>query len=293
MTKQMHGVFTVPTTPFGEDGKHNLDRLTAHVDEVLETGVQGILCLRVTDDRLTTVDEPGLDLISRDEGSYCRVLTGGGRVRAIPAGFVGAVLPWTYPIAMLGWTVAPALAVGDAMIIEPSEGSTLSGLHFAQLEGEAGTSDEVLQVLTGIGPTIRAARGPHPDIDVLTVTGSWLVGRSYLESSARSNLKQVSLKLGRRAGYIVDTGFAADPPAIAENVAHGRLRHSRSAPSMMNPTGWRRPCSARTSTSRNDSPSGSGWAPRPSTATAKPLWSRPSADCARQGSGGVTTVPTR
>ena len=159
------------------------------------------------------------DLISRDDGRHLQGPDGWGWVRSVPIGVVGAILPWNYPIAMLGWKVAPALAAGNAMIIKPSEDSTLSALHFAGLAKEAGVPDGLFHVLTGTGANIGAAMGLHPDIDVLTFTGSGPVGRSFLESSARSNLKKVSLELGGRAAYIVDTEFASDFDAIAADIA--------------------------------------------------------------------------
>lgn len=159
------------------------------------------------------------DLISRDDGRYLQGPEGWGWVRRIPIGVVGAILPWNYPIAMLGWKVAPALAAGNAMIIKPSEDSTLSALHFASLAEQAGVPDGILHVLTGTGANIGAAMGLHPDIDVLTFTGSGPVGRSFLESSAKSNLKKVSLELGGRAAYIVDAEHAGDFAAIAADIA--------------------------------------------------------------------------
>lgn len=159
------------------------------------------------------------DLISRDDGRYLQGPEGWGWVRNVPVGVVGAVLPWNYPIAMLGWKVAPALAAGNTMIIKPSEDSTLSALHFAGLAQQAGVPDGVLHVLTGTGSNIGAAMGLHPDIDVLTFTGSGPVGRSFLESSAKSNLKKVSLELGGRAVYIVDAEHATDFDAIAADIA--------------------------------------------------------------------------
>lgn len=139
-------------------------------------------------------------------------------VRREPIGVVGQVTPWNYPMMMAIWKIAPALAAGNAMVVKTSEDSTLSALHLAKLATEAGVPDGILNVLTGTGKEIGAAMGLHNDIDVLTFTGSGPVGRSFLESSARSNLKKVSLELGGRAGYIVDSAHASDFPAIAADI---------------------------------------------------------------------------
>ncbi len=159
------------------------------------------------------------DLISRDEGRFLQDASGWGWVKKIPSGVVGIVLPWNFPIAMLGWKVAPALAAGNALVIKPSEDSTLSALYFAKLAAEAGVPDGIVNVLTGTGPAVGQPLGLHPDVDVLTFTGSGPVGRSFLESSAKSNLKKVSLELGGRAGYIVDSEFASDHDGIAADIA--------------------------------------------------------------------------
>jgi gamma-glutamyl-gamma-aminobutyraldehyde dehydrogenase len=159
------------------------------------------------------------DLISHDDGRYLRNPDGWGWVTKVPAGVVGAILPWNYPIAMLGWKVAPALAAGNAMVIKTSEDSALSALHFARLAVQAGVPDGILNVITGTGQVVGTAMGLHNDIDVLTFTGSGPVGRSLLEASAKSNLKKVSLELGGRAGYIVDAEHATDFTAIADDIA--------------------------------------------------------------------------
>lgn len=159
------------------------------------------------------------DLISRDDGRFLQDSSGWGWVRKVPIGVVGAVLPWNYPIAMLGWKVAPALAAGNAVVLKPSEDSALSALHFAELATEAGIPDGILNVLTGTGANVGRLMGLHQDIDVLTFTGSGPVGKSFLESSARSNLKKVSLELGGRAGYIIDDEHATDFASIAVDVA--------------------------------------------------------------------------
>lgn len=159
------------------------------------------------------------DLTTHNDGRFLQDSTGWGWVHKVPIGVVGAVLPWNYPIAMLGWKVAPALAAGNAIVLKPSEDSTLSALYFAELAIEAGVPDGILNVLTGGGASVGQAMGLHPDIDALTFTGSGEVGRAFLEYSARSNLKKVSLELGGRAGYIIDNEHASDLAAIAEDIA--------------------------------------------------------------------------
>jgi gamma-glutamyl-gamma-aminobutyraldehyde dehydrogenase len=155
------------------------------------------------------------DLISREEGRYLQDSSGWGWVRRVPVGVVGAILPWNFPIAMLGWKVAPALAAGNAVVLKPSEDSTLSALRFAELATEAGVPDGALNVLTGTGAVAGRALGLHPDVDALGFTGSGPVGRTLLEASARSNLKKISLELGGRAGYIVDDAHTGDLETVA------------------------------------------------------------------------------
>lgn len=159
------------------------------------------------------------DLVTHGDGRFLQDSTGWGWVRKIPVGVVGAVLPWNFPIAMLGWKVAPALAAGNAIVLKPSEDSTLSALYFAGLATDAGVPDGILNVLTGGGPSVGQVMGLHPDIDVLTFTGSGEVGRAFLEYSARSNLKKVSLELGGRAGYIIDDEHTSDFDEIATDIA--------------------------------------------------------------------------
>src|SRR5699024_194752 len=87
------------------------------------------------------------------------------------------------------------------------------------LAEQAGVPDGILHVLTGTGANIGAAMGLHPDIDVLTFTGSGPVGRSFLESSAKSNLKKVSLALGGPAVSVVGAEHAGEFDAIASDIA--------------------------------------------------------------------------
>ncbi|MFJ4240824.1 aldehyde dehydrogenase [Streptomyces iakyrus] len=120
-----------------------------------------------------------------------------------PAGVVGAVVPWNFPLTLAGWKIAPALAAGCTVVLKPSENSPLSALLLARLATEAGLPPGVLNVVTGDGPTAGRALGLHPDVDVLAFTGSTAVGRHFLRYAADSNLKRVWLELGGKSPNIV------------------------------------------------------------------------------------------
>ncbi|MFF7735667.1 aldehyde dehydrogenase family protein [Streptomyces sp. NPDC007984] len=120
-----------------------------------------------------------------------------------PAGVVGAVVPWNFPLTLAGWKVAPALAAGCTVVLKPSENSPLSALLLGRMATEAGLPPGVLNVVTGDGPTAGTALGRHPDVDVLAFTGSTAVGRHFLRHAADSNLKRVWLELGGKSPNIV------------------------------------------------------------------------------------------
>ncbi|WP_214412265.1 aldehyde dehydrogenase [Sphaerisporangium fuscum] len=120
-----------------------------------------------------------------------------------PAGVVGAVVPWNFPLTIASWKVAPALAAGCTVVLKPSERSPLSALALARLATEAGLPPGALNVVTGDGPAAGRALGLHPDVDVLAFTGSTAVGRHFLRYSAGSNLKRVWLELGGKSPNIV------------------------------------------------------------------------------------------
>ncbi|MFF8392110.1 aldehyde dehydrogenase [Streptomyces sp. NPDC016172] len=120
-----------------------------------------------------------------------------------PAGVVGAVVPWNFPLTLAGWKIAPALAAGCTVVLKPSENSPLSALLLGRLATEAGLPPGVLNVVTGDGPTAGRALGLHPDVDVLAFTGSTAVGRHFLRYAADSNLKRVWLELGGKSPNIV------------------------------------------------------------------------------------------
>lgn len=120
-----------------------------------------------------------------------------------PAGVVGAVVPWNFPLTMAAWKIAPALAAGCTVVLKPAEQSPLSALLLAELGMQAGLPDGVLNVVNGLGHEAGKALGEHPDVDVLTFTGSTAVGRKFMEYSAASNLKRVWLELGGKGANVI------------------------------------------------------------------------------------------
>jgi 4-(gamma-glutamylamino)butanal dehydrogenase len=124
-------------------------------------------------------------------------------VQRVPLGVVGAVVPWNYPLEMAIWKVAPALAAGNSVVLKPAEQSPLSSLRLAELAAEAGLPDGVLNVVPGRGETVGRALGMHPDVDVVTFTGSTEVGKHFLRYAGESNLKQVWLECGGKSPNLV------------------------------------------------------------------------------------------
>jgi len=120
-----------------------------------------------------------------------------------PAGVVGAVVPWNFPLTMTAWKLGPALAAGNSVVLKPAEQTSVSALRLGELALEAGVPAGVLNVVPGRGDTVGEALGRHPDVDVLTFTGSVGVGRRFLAYSAESNGKRVWPELGGKSASVV------------------------------------------------------------------------------------------
>ncbi len=118
-----------------------------------------------------------------------------------PLGVCGAVIPWNFPLLMLAWKVAPALAAGNAVVLKPAEYTPLTALLFADLSREAGLPKGVLNIVTGDGET-GAALVAHPDVNKIAFTGSTDVGRRIRAATAGSG-KALTLELGGKSPYIV------------------------------------------------------------------------------------------
>lgn len=120
---------------------------------------------------------------------------------AKPLGVIGQIIPWNFPLLMLAWKVAPALAAGNTVVLKPAEYTPLSALYFAQLAKEAGLPNGVLNIVTGDGETGNALV-QHAGIAKIAFTGSTSVGKSIAETTAGTG-KKLGLELGGKSPYIV------------------------------------------------------------------------------------------
>ncbi|MFP3612569.1 aldehyde dehydrogenase family protein [Paraburkholderia sp. SIMBA_050] len=118
-----------------------------------------------------------------------------------PLGVVGQIVPWNFPLLMLAWKIAPALATGNCVVLKPAEYTPLTALLFAELAHRAGLPAGVLNVVTGDGRT-GAALVAHPQVDKIAFTGSTEVGRLIRQVTAGSG-KSLTLELGGKSPFIV------------------------------------------------------------------------------------------
>ncbi|TVP57981.1 MAG: aldehyde dehydrogenase family protein [Gemmatimonadales bacterium] len=131
-----------------------------------------------------------------------------------PHGVVGQVIPWNFPLLMLAWKVAPALAAGNTLVLKPAEYTSLTALLFAELCDEAGVPPGVVNVVTGDGRT-GAALVAHPTVRKVAFTGSTEVGREIRRATAGQG-KKLSLELGGKSPFIVYED--ADLDSVVEGV---------------------------------------------------------------------------
>ncbi|MDO8732847.1 MAG: aldehyde dehydrogenase family protein [Actinomycetota bacterium] len=123
-------------------------------------------------------------------------------------GVVGQVIPWNFPLLMLAWKIAPALAAGNTVVLKPAETTSLTALLFAEICQQADLPPGVVNIVTGAGETGRLLV-EHPDVNKVAFTGSTAVGRSIQRSLAGSG-KGLSLELGGKAANIVFEDAALD-----------------------------------------------------------------------------------
>lgn len=126
-----------------------------------------------------------------------------GLVTREPVGVVAAIVPWNFPMIMAAWKLAPALAMGNSVILKPSEKSPLTALKFAELALEAGIPEGVLNVLPGFGHTAGKALALHDDVDTLVFTGSTAIAKQLMVYAGESNMKRVWTEAGGKSPNIV------------------------------------------------------------------------------------------
>lgn len=124
------------------------------------------------------------------------------RLLRVPHGVCAFIIPWNFPLLLLGWGLAPALAAGNSVVVKPAEDTPLSALYFCRLAEEAGVPEGVLNVVPGLGPVTGAALACHPGIRRMAFTGSPEVGR-LIARACGQNLVPVKLELGGKGGAVV------------------------------------------------------------------------------------------
>ena len=148
-----------------------------------------------------------------------------GMIHKEPVGVVGAIIPWNFPMMIGAWKLGPALAMGNSVVLKPSETASLSLMRMCALALEAGLPAGVLNAVTGEGAVVGEVMGLSMDVDVLVFTGSGGTGRRLMEYAARSNMKRVYLELGGKSPNII----FADAPNLdeaAKVAAGGIFRNS-------------------------------------------------------------------
>ncbi|MFI7616904.1 aldehyde dehydrogenase family protein [Nonomuraea terrae] len=149
-----------------------------------------------------------------------------------PLGVVGVIVPWNFPMLIMSWGVAPALAAGNTVIVKPAEWTPLTALRVAELALAAGLPEGVLQVLPGEGEVAGARLVEHPDVAKIVFTGSTEVGKE-IAAKAGAQVKRLTLELGGKSANIIfadaDLEKAAKtaPYAVFDNAGQDCCARSR------------------------------------------------------------------
>ena len=137
-----------------------------------------------------------------------------GTITREPMGVVGAITPWNFPVMMSSWKFAPALAVGNSVVVKPAEQTPLSILKIGALALEAGIPPGVFNIIPGEGPIAGKALALHNEVDCIGFTGSGEVAKLLLQYSGQSNMKRVTAETGGKTPNIIfedayDVDYAA------------------------------------------------------------------------------------
>lgn len=155
-----------------------------------------------------------------NSGEYAEGRT--SMIRREPIGVVGSITPWNYPLMMAGWKIGPALAAGNTVVLKPSELTPLTSLKLAEIANNV-LPPGVLNVITGHGDSVGTAMTRHPDIHMISLTGSVRAGKNVAKN-ASDTLKKVHLELGGKAPVIVFED--ADVSKVVKGVISGAFYNS-------------------------------------------------------------------
>jgi betaine-aldehyde dehydrogenase len=172
--------------------------------------------LPLTIDNLRFFAAAARNLEGRATGEYIEGLS--STIVREPLGVCASITPWNYPLNMAAWKIGPALAAGNTVVLKPSELTPLTTLMLAELALRAGLPRGVFNVVCGDGPEVGGALARHPDVALISVTGSERAGRAVMRDAAGS-LKRVHMEMGGKAPFVVFDD--ADVDAAAEGAIVG------------------------------------------------------------------------
>ena len=163
-------------------------------------------------------------LIGRERGAQTPFSTGEGFfiVTKRPLGVVGAILPWNFPVSLMGWKVAPGLAAGNTFVVKPASTTPMTDIKVASLMAKAGLPPGVVNVVTGPGGVVGEELLDNPKVAKIAFTGETATGRRIMEGSAK-HIKRLTLELGGSDPMIVCDD--ADLELAVEGAAWGRFRN--------------------------------------------------------------------
>jgi betaine-aldehyde dehydrogenase len=144
-------------------------------------------------------------------------------IRREPIGVVGSIAPWNYPLQMAAWKVLPAIAAGNTIVLKPAEVTPLTSVMFAEVATQAGIPAGVVNVITGRGSVAGEHLIGHPDVSMVSFTGSTPVGKRVMQTAA-DTVKRVHLELGGKAPFLVFDD--ADLDAAVHGAVAGSLINS-------------------------------------------------------------------
>jgi len=136
-----------------------------------------------------------------------------------PVGVVGAITGWNFPLMLAAQKIGPALAMGNSLVLKPSEFTSLSTCLLAELALEAGVPAGVFNVVNG-GPAVGVKLAKHNDIDLLSFVGSSATGKKIMESAGQSNMKRMILECGGKSPYLVFDDCPGDLDFIADDIVN-------------------------------------------------------------------------